>query len=158
MLNPEGVSRSTWKFLVCKGRQMTETVWLTAARAWGMPVSRISAEAAVRLGLTEQPNEWCQVMPCNVGGHQEDGFLAKIASELEIAPPGYLTTRRPCEENFRLPDVVIGTRDWEAVERFLCNVRPDETAELRVVMSTIPKRKHKRSDTEANYRNETKTF
>ncbi len=30
-----------------------------------------------------------------------------------------------------LPDVVIGTRDWEAVERFLCNVRPDETAELR---------------------------
>jgi hypothetical protein len=32
-LNPERVSRSTWKFLVCKGRQMTETVWLTAARA-----------------------------------------------------------------------------------------------------------------------------
>jgi hypothetical protein len=27
-----------------------------------------------------------------------------------------------------------------------------------VVMSTIPKRKHKRSDIEANYRNETKTF
>jgi hypothetical protein len=25
-LDPEGVSRSTWKFLVCKGRQMTETV------------------------------------------------------------------------------------------------------------------------------------
>jgi hypothetical protein len=51
-LNPGGVSRSTWKFLVCKGRQMTETVWLTAARAWSLPVSRISAEAAVRLGLT----------------------------------------------------------------------------------------------------------
>ncbi len=29
-LDPERVSRSTWKFLVCKGRQMTETVWLTA--------------------------------------------------------------------------------------------------------------------------------
>jgi hypothetical protein len=40
-------------------------------------------------------------------------------------------TRRPHEDNFRRPDVVIGTRDWEAVERFLCNVRPDETAELR---------------------------
>jgi hypothetical protein len=39
-LDPERVSQSTWKFLVCKGRQMTETVWLTAARAWNMPVSR----------------------------------------------------------------------------------------------------------------------
>jgi hypothetical protein len=29
---------------------------------------------------------------------------------------------------------------------------------LVVVMSTIPKRKYKRSDIEANYRNETKTF
>ncbi len=29
---------------------------------------------------------------------------------------------------------------------------------LFVVMSTIPKRKHKRSDIEANYLNETKTF
>jgi hypothetical protein len=28
----------------------------------------------------------------------------------------------------------------------------------QVVMSTIPKRKYKRSDIEANYRNETKTF
>ncbi len=33
-LDPERVSRSTWKFLVCKGQQMTETVWLTAVRAW----------------------------------------------------------------------------------------------------------------------------
>ncbi len=32
-LDLERVSRSTWKFLLCKGRQMTETVWLTAARA-----------------------------------------------------------------------------------------------------------------------------
>ena len=130
-LNPEGVSRSTWKFLVCKGRQMIETVWLTAARAWGMPVSRISAEAAIRLGITERPNEWCQVRPCNAAGRQEDGFLAKIASELEIAPPGYPTTRRPLEENFRWSDVVIGTRDWERVERFLCDMRPDEIAGLR---------------------------
>ncbi len=30
--------------------------------------------------------------------------------------------------------------------------------EYRVVMSTIPKRKYKRSDIKANYRNETKTF
>ncbi len=29
---------------------------------------------------------------------------------------------------------------------------------LVIVMSTIPKRKYKRSDIEANYRNETKTF
>jgi hypothetical protein len=62
-LDSERVSRSTWKFLVCKGRQMTETVWLTAVRAWNMPVSRLSADAATRLGLTEQPNDWCQVRP-----------------------------------------------------------------------------------------------
>jgi hypothetical protein len=130
-LSPERVSQSTWKFLVCKGRQMTETVWLTAARAWNMPVSRISADAATRLGLTEWPNDWCQVRPCNAAGRQEDGFLAKIASVLEIAPPGYPTTRRPRELNFRKPDVVIGTRDWEAVERFLCNVEPDKNAGLR---------------------------
>ncbi len=130
-LNPERVSRSTWKFLVCKGRQMTETVWLTAARAWNMPVSRISADAATRLGLTERPNDWCQVRLCNADGRQEDGFLAKIASVLEIAPPGYPTTRRPRELNFRKPDVVIGTRDWEALERFLCNMEPDRNAGLR---------------------------
>ncbi len=111
-LDPERVSWSTWKFLVCKGRQMTETVWLTAARVWNMPVSRLSADAVARLGLTERPNDWCQVRPCDVAGRQEDGFLAKIASVLEIAPPGYPTERRPRELNFRKPDVVIGTRDW----------------------------------------------
>ena len=83
------------------------------------------------MGLTERPNEWCQVRPHNAAGRQEDGFLAKIASVLEIAPPGYSTTRRPCEENFRRPDVVMGTRDWETVERFLCKVGPDRAAELR---------------------------
>jgi hypothetical protein len=131
MLDPERVSRFTWKFLVCKGRQMTETVWLTAVRAWNMPVSRLSADAATRLGLTERPNDWCQVRPCNAAGRQEDGFLAKIASVLEIAPPGYPTERRPRELNFRKPDVVIGTRDWETVERFLCDVETDKTAGLR---------------------------
>ncbi len=30
-MDPERVSRSTWKFLVCKGRHMTETVWLSGA-------------------------------------------------------------------------------------------------------------------------------
>ncbi len=130
-LDPERVSRSTWKFLVCKGRQMTKTVWLTAARAWNMPVSRLSTDAATRLGLTERPNDWCQVRPCNAAGRQEDGFLAKIASVLEIAPPEYPTERRPRELNFRKPDVVIGTRDWETVERFLCNVEPDKIAGLR---------------------------
>jgi hypothetical protein len=52
-LDPERVSRSKWKFLVCKGRQMTEMVWLTVARAWNMPVSRMSADTATRMGLTE---------------------------------------------------------------------------------------------------------
>jgi hypothetical protein len=33
--------------------------------------------------------------------------------------------------NFRKPDVVIGTKDWESVERFLRNVEPDKMAELR---------------------------
>ncbi len=130
-LDPERVSRSTWKFLVCKGRQMTETVWLTAARAWNMPVSRLSADAAARLGLTERPNDWCQVRPCNAAGRHEDWFFAKITSVLEIAPPGYPTERRPRELNFRKPDVVIGTRDWETVERFLCNVERDKIAGLR---------------------------
>jgi hypothetical protein len=50
---------------------------------------------------------------------------------LEIAPPGYPTERRPRELNFRKPDVVIGTRDYETVERFLCNVEPDRIARLR---------------------------
>ncbi len=87
-LDPERVSRSTWKFLVCKGRQMMETVWLTAVRAWNMPVSRMSADAAAWLGLTERANDWYQVRPCNEAGRQEDGFLTKIASVLEIAPRG----------------------------------------------------------------------
>jgi hypothetical protein len=112
-LDPERVSRSTWNFLVCKGRQMTETVWLTAVRAWNMPVSRLSADAASWLGLTERPNDWCQVRPCDAKGRQQDGFLASR------------------EMNFRKPDVVIGTRDWEAVERFLCNMAPDKMAGLR---------------------------
>ncbi len=130
-LDPERVSRSTWRFLVCKGRQMTETVWLTVACAWNMPVSRLSADAATRQGLTERPNDWCQVRPCDAAGRQQDGFLAKIASVLEIAPPGYPTEKRPREMNFRKPDVVIGTRDWETVERFLCNMVPDKMAGLR---------------------------
>jgi hypothetical protein len=92
-----------------------------------MPVSQISANAATRLG----PNDWCQVRPCNAAGRQEDRFLAKIASVMEIAPPGYPTTRRPRELNFRKPDVVIGTRDWKAVERFLYKVEPDRNAGLR---------------------------
>jgi hypothetical protein len=33
--------------------------------------------------------------------------------------------------NFRRPDVVIGTKDWESVEGFLRNVEPDKMAELR---------------------------
>jgi hypothetical protein len=32
-LNSGGMSRSTWKLLVCKGQQMTETVWLNVVRA-----------------------------------------------------------------------------------------------------------------------------
>ncbi len=130
-LNPERMSPSTWKFLVCKGRQMTETVWLTAARAWNIPVSGMSADAATCLGLTERPNDWCQVRLCNAAGRQEYGFLAKIASVLEIAPPGYPTMRRPRELNFRKQEVVIGTRDWETVERFLYNVEPDRNAGLK---------------------------
>ncbi len=33
--------------------------------------------------------------------------------------------------NFRRPDVVIGTKDWESVEGFLRNVLPDKMAEMR---------------------------
>jgi hypothetical protein len=91
----------------------------------------LSADAAARLGLTERPNDWCQVRLCNAAGRQQDGFLAKITSVLEIAPPGYPTERKPRELNFRKPDVVIGTRDWETVERFLCNTVTDKMAGLR---------------------------
>jgi hypothetical protein len=70
------------------------------------------------------------VRPCDAAGRQQDGFLAKIASVLET-PPGYPTEKRPREMNFRKPDVVIGTRDWETVERFLCNMVPDKMAGLR---------------------------
>jgi hypothetical protein len=91
----------------------------------------MSADAATRLGLTERPNDWCQVRPCNAAGRQKDGFLAKVASVLEIAPSGYPKERRPRELNFCKPDVVIGTRDWETVERFLCDVVPDKMAGLR---------------------------
>jgi hypothetical protein len=83
------------------------------------------------VGLTERPNNWCQVRPCDAAGGQEDGFLANIASVLEVALPGYPTERRPREMNFRRPDVVISTRDWETVERFLCNVEPDKITKLR---------------------------
>jgi hypothetical protein len=37
----------------------------------------------------------------------------------------------PREMNFGKPDVVIGTKDWESVERFLCNMEPDKMAGLR---------------------------
>jgi hypothetical protein len=37
--------------------------------------------------------------------------------------------------NFRRPDVVIGTKDWESVEGFLRNVQPDKMAEMRETTS-----------------------
>ncbi len=78
MLDPERVSRFTWKFLVCKGQQMTETVWLTAVRAWNMPVSQLSAYAATRLGLTERPNDWCQVRPCKLRSDRRTGSSPRL--------------------------------------------------------------------------------
>ncbi len=91
-LDPGRVSRSTWKFLVCKGRQMTETVWLTAVRAWNMPVSRLSADAATRLGLTERPNDWCQVRPCNAAGGRRTGSSTRSQACWRLPPRG--TQRR----------------------------------------------------------------
>ncbi len=99
---------------MCKGRQMTETVWLSVVRAWGMPVSQISVEAATRLGIAAQPNEWCQVRLCSETGRQEEGFLAKVASTLEDTMMTW-----PREKEFRRPDVMIGTRDRGLLERFL---------------------------------------
>ena len=93
---------------MCKGRQMTETVWLTAVRTWNMPVSRLSADAATRLGLTERPNDWCQVRPCNGAGRQLDGFLAKIATVLEIAPPGVSNGEETARDE--LPQTGCGDR------------------------------------------------
>jgi hypothetical protein len=60
-----GTNRSMWKLLVCKGQQRMETVWISVVRAWGMPMSRISAEAAILLGHAAQPSKWCQVRPCS---------------------------------------------------------------------------------------------
>jgi hypothetical protein len=84
-----------------------------------MPVSGISAKAASRLGLMAQPNEWCQVRPCSDTGRQEEGFLARILSTGEIMPPEDTMATWPQEKDFRRPDVVIGTRDWGLLERFL---------------------------------------
>ena len=112
---------------------MTETVRLSAVRAWNMPVTRISAEAATRLRLTVRPNEWCQGRPCNAAGRLKDRFLAKVASVLEIAPPEDTMTSRPREKDFRRPDVVIGTRDWDTVERFLRDPKSGETVRPRAV-------------------------
>jgi hypothetical protein len=73
-----------------QGQQKMETVWLSVVRAWGMPVSWISAEAAARLGHVAQPNGWCQVRPCSDTGRLEEAF---IVSTLEIMPPeGVMTT------------------------------------------------------------------
>ncbi len=88
-------SQSTWKLLVCKGQQKMETVWLSVVRSWGMPLSRISAEAAIRLGHTAQPNEWCHVRPCSDMGRLGGAFLAKVASTLEIMPPEGVMVTRP---------------------------------------------------------------
>jgi hypothetical protein len=64
---------------------------------------------------------------CNAAGRQEDEFLAKVASTLEISPPEYAVVRRPHEEDFRRPDVVMGTRDWDTVQRFLRDLESGET-------------------------------
>ncbi len=53
---------------------------------------------------------------------------------------------------FWLPSVLLHG-SWEKKYQYLVNYLLKG-----LVMSTIPKRKHKRSDIEANYRNETKTF
>jgi hypothetical protein len=106
---------------------MTETVWLSVVRAWDMPVSRISAEAVSQLGLTARPNEWCQVRPCSSTGRQEHGFLAKVASTLEVMPPENAMMTWPREKDYRRPDVVVGTRDWSLLVKFLRDEWMEET-------------------------------
>jgi hypothetical protein len=110
---------------VCKGRQMTETVWLTAARAWNMPVSRLSADAATRLGLTERPNDCCQVRPCNAAGAAAGWIPRQDRERVRDRPSGVSDGKEAAGDE--LPQ----TRDWETVERFLCNVVLDKMAGLR---------------------------
>ena len=116
-----GTSRSTWKLLVCKGQQKMETVWLSVVRAWGMPVSKISAEAAIWLGHAAQPNEWSHVRPCSDTGWLGGAFPAKIASTLEVMPSDGTMATRPREKDYRWPDVAMGTRDLSLLEGFLCD-------------------------------------
>ncbi len=56
----------------------------------------------------------------------------------------------------RVNSIICG--GWTITKESVESLIPVLQAKLSVVMSTIPKRKHKRSDIEANYRNETKTF
>jgi hypothetical protein len=60
-----------------------------------MPVSQISAEAAIWLGHAAQPNGWCQVRPCSDTGQLREAFLTKIVSTLEIMPPEDTMTTQP---------------------------------------------------------------
>jgi hypothetical protein len=87
----------------------------------GHAVSRISPEAAIRLGHAPQPNGWCQVRMCSDTWRLADAFLAKIASTLEIILPEGMMATRPREGDYRQPDVVIGTRDWSLLEGLLRN-------------------------------------
>ncbi len=114
-LNPERVSRTTWKFLVCKGRQMMETVWLSGTgleqaritdvgRCRDPPGAHVAAKRMVPSEAVHRRRAARGRIPC------QD---CKRAGDCST---GYPTTRRPRELNFRKPDVVIGTRDWETVE------------------------------------------
>jgi hypothetical protein len=77
-----------------------------------MPVSRISAEAAIRLGHKAELNEWCSVRPCSDTGRLGEVFRTKVASTLEIMPSEGMGARWPLEKEYRWPDVVIRTREW----------------------------------------------
>ena len=56
------------------------------------------------------------------------------------------------EHEFLLAKVAIPILGLDFFRKFQLSIHP------LLVMSTIPKRKHKRSDIKANYRNETTTF
>jgi hypothetical protein len=110
-------SLSTWKFLVCKTQK--ETVWLSVAWAWRMPMSQISTDAVTQLGHKAQLNQWYSARLCGTTGHQEGLFLAKSMSTLEIAPSEAGAMMWPPGLDCRRPDVIVGTDNWNLLEGFL---------------------------------------
>ncbi len=103
---------------------------------------------------------------CNLAGISDRAYELLMCETIRAGPTvlrvaGIKTiTVLHGEECFylKLADTTGGTKSKATVTGLRTPHVTSEFLMLQLVMSTIPKRKHKRSDIEANCRNETKTF